>query len=210
MKAPSTFSQFDGSNWGRAINANRKRNLMARSDSPKTDAELMRGAQQGDLRAFETLIRRYDERVLSMALRYAENEDDAKDLYQEIFLRAYRGLEKFERRCEFSTWLYQIAINACLTYAETKRKSRERGNAQETEDLRSLSRAQPSPELALQVEEALSALSPNQKMAFLLKHYEGYSIKEIAAMMNCAEGTIKKHLSNAIDRLQRLLKGVSK
>ena len=79
------------------------------------DTDLIVQAQKGDQSAFEELVYRYDRNVLSIALKYALNEDDAKDLYQEVFIRVYRGLKNFRFQSEFSTWLFRITTNVCLT-----------------------------------------------------------------------------------------------
>ncbi len=135
-----------------------------------------------------------------MALHFSHNADDAKDIYQEIFMRVFRALPKFEFKSEFSTWLYRIATNVCLSHSTTASKS------PELFDETVIEPRTPSPELGLYVQDALAALSPNQKMAFVLKHHEGYEIKEIAVIMECAEGTVKRHLFNAAERLRRVLK----
>ena len=87
-----------------------------------TDTDLIIQAQKGDQNAFEELVYRYDRNVLSIALKYAVDQDDAKDLYQEVFIRVYRGLKKFRFQSEFSTWLFRITTNVCLSY---KNRSRE-------------------------------------------------------------------------------------
>lgn len=181
---------------------------MGRDESQHSDWELICAAQAGDLRAFERLIERYDERVLTLVWRYTASEEDAKDLYQEIFLRVYRGLPQFEGRSEFSTWLYQIVTNVCLSYLNQQRRTIEPlSPAEPAYPLNGYTA--PSPVLVVQVQEALMSLSPHQRMAFLLKHQEGYSIKEIAAIMHCAEGTVKRHLYEAVMRLQRALRDLS-
>ena len=85
------------------------------------EKELIIKAQQGDQIAFEELIYNYDRSVLSIAMKYVGDSDDAKDIYQEVFIRVFRGLKKFEFRSEFSTWLFRITTNVCLTY-KTKKK----------------------------------------------------------------------------------------
>src|SRR6516225_4035880 len=96
-----------------------------RNLSALDDTEVIREAQSGDSSAFDELVYRYDRHVLSIAARYVNQAEDAKDIYQEVFLRVYRGLKKFERRSEFSTWLYRITTNVCLTHG-TRRKEHAR------------------------------------------------------------------------------------
>ena len=88
------------------------------------EKELILKAQKGNITAFEQLIYNYDKKVLSLALKYVKNEDDAKDIYQDVFIRVFRGINKFQFKSEFSTWLYRIATNVCLTH-KTKISKRE-------------------------------------------------------------------------------------
>jgi len=183
------------------------------------DTDLIIQAQKGDQNAFEELVYRYDRSVLSIAMRYALNEDDAKDLYQEVFIRVYRGLKNFRFQSEFSTWLFRITTNVCLTY---KSRSKEHlrvsiDNEFDNDENESIITKElvydgSSPEeissdtdLGEIVNSAVESLSPKQKMTFILKHYEGYKIKEIAAMMNCKEGTVKKYLFDAVKNLRKKL-----
>ena len=176
------------------------------------DNELIIKAQNGDVLAFEELIYRYDKMVLRIALKYTGDNDDAKDIYQEIFLKVYNGLSSFRFKSEFSTWLYRITANTCITY---KRKY-SKPNHFSLDDEKNESFVSTIPdenelspdnlvlnsENGQRINDALKKLSPNQKMSFLLKHYEGYKIREIAEMMNCKEGTIKKYLFDAVKRLR--------
>jgi len=187
-----------------------------------SDTDLIIQAQKGNQNAFEELVYRYDRNVLSVALKYANNEDDAKDLYQEVFIRVYRGLRNFRFQSEFSTWLFRITTNVCLTYKsrskEHLRVSIDRSFDDDEQEINS------SPELVYEgsspeeissgtnigeiVNDAVESLSPKQRMTFILKHYEGYKIREIAEMMNCKEGTVKKYLFDATKNLRKKLSPV--
>lgn len=186
------------------------------------DTDLIIQAQKGNQNAFEELVYRYDRSVLSIALKYSNNEDDAKDLYQEVFIRVYRGLKNFRFQSEFSTWLFRITTNVCLTY---KTRSKEHlkvsiesdfdNEENEFSTTKELVYDGSSPEeissgadLGEIVNSAVESLSPKQKMTFILKHYEGYKIREIAEMMNCKEGTVKKYLFDAIKNLRKKLSPV--
>ena len=185
-----------------------------------TDFELIDKAKQGSDSAFEELVYRYDKSVLSIALKYANDTDDAKDIYQEVFIRVFRGLKKFEMRSEFSTWLFRITTNVCLTYKSRKKNHlslsfssrNESGNDEGQIELRdensNLKEIIDFSDLGDFVNNAVESLSSKQKMAFVLKHYQGYKIREIAQMMNCKEGTIKKYLFDAIRNLRKKLKPV--
>jgi len=186
------------------------------------DTDLIIQAQKGNQNAFEELVYRYDRSVLSIALKYSNNEDDAKDLYQEVFIRVYRGIKNFRFQSEFSTWLFRITTNVCLTY---KSKSKEHLRVSIDKDFddeeneysttKELVYDGSSPEdissgknLGEMVNAAIESLSPKQKMTFVLKHYEGYKIKEIAEMLNCKEGTVKKYLFDATKNLRKKLSPV--
>src|SRR5215813_3799907 len=105
-----------------------------RNLSALDDTEVIREAQSGDSSAFDELVHRYDRHVLSIAARYVNQAEDAKDIYQEVFLRVYRGLNKFERRSEFSTWLYRITTNVCLTHGTRMKEHSRRMRSIEPEN----------------------------------------------------------------------------
>jgi len=186
-----------------------------------SDTDLIIQAQKGDQNAFEELVYRYDRSVLSIAIKYANNEDDAKDLYQEVFIRVYRSIKGFRFQSEFSTWLFRITTNVCLTY---KSRSKEHlkvsidndfDDENEFSTIKELVYDSSSPEEIVSganlgdiVNAAVESLSPKQKMTFILKHYEGYKIREIAEMLNCKEGTVKKYLFDAIKNLRKKLSPV--
>lgn len=186
------------------------------------ETELIHQVKQGNENAFEQLVYRYDRTVLSIALKYTGNTDDAKDLYQEVFIRVYRGINNFQFRSEFSTWLYRIAVNVCLSY-KSRSKDHLKVSISDDEDNTGFSKdvseqlvyegSSPEEEAAGNelteiVDAALETLSPRQKMTFVLKHYEGYKIREIAEMLNCKEGTVKKYLFDAIKNLRKKLSGI--
>lgn len=181
------------------------------------DLELITKARHGDAMAFEQLVYRYDKQVLSIAARYVQSAEDAKDIYQEVFLRVYRALPKFELRSEFSTWLFRITTNVCLTHRSRRKRhihtSLDRDNDEEhgpplTESLVSGSATDQHAEgreIAGHVQEAVNTLSPKLKLVFTLKYYEGLKIREIAEMMGCAEGTVKKYLFTATKKMRKEL-----
>jgi RNA polymerase sigma-70 factor (ECF subfamily) len=186
------------------------------------DTELIQKAQQGDFSAFEQLVFRYDKQVLTIAARFVQSSDDAKDIYQEVFLRVYQGLRRFKMQSEFATWLYRITTNVCMTH-RTRRKKHSHVSLDEEYDE---SEGEPHPshvatsedpapdqrainqEISIHVRDALETLSPQQKLVFTLKHYEGWKLREIAEAMQCSEGTVKKHLFNATQRMREQLKDV--
>jgi RNA polymerase sigma-70 factor (ECF subfamily) len=184
------------------------------------DTELIMLAQRGNMDAFEQLVQRYDKKVLTIAAGYVDNADDAKDIYQEVFLRVYKALPKFQHRSEFSTWLFRITTNVCLTHrSRSKRHShtsldRTAGDddgqshalKESLADDSSADQQTRDAEISTKIEEALKGLSPRQRMVFTLKHYDGYKLREIAQMMKCTEGSVKKYLFEGTARMRKQLK----
>jgi RNA polymerase sigma-70 factor (ECF subfamily) len=186
------------------------------------DYTLIRQSIEGNMVAFEELVYRYDKQVLSIATNFMGNREDAKDIYQEVFLRVYRALPHFEFRSSFPTWLHKIVTNVCLTQRSRRRRhlhasldevlpgqeESQRTLADTIADRSSSDQKAIGSQISDHVAEAMDSLSPKQKMVFTLRHYQGYKLKEIAGMMNCAEGTIKKYLFTATERLRDRLKEV--
>ena len=183
------------------------------------EKEIILKAQKGDQVAFEQLIYNYDKAVLSIAMKFVRDSDDAKDVYQEVFIRVYRSLKNFEFRSEFSTWIFRITTNVCLTYKSRKKEQFmvplqeefEEDNFQIRKfelisDEKSPEEESLSKDLQNFIGNAVDSLSERQRITFVLKHYEGYKIREIAEMLNCKEGTVKKYLFDAIKNLRKKLK----
>jgi RNA polymerase sigma-70 factor (ECF subfamily) len=181
---------------------------------------LIIAAQNGDRPAFEELIYKYDKNVLGIAYSFMNNNEDAKDIYQEVFLRVFKSIKKFEFRSEFSTWLYRITANVCLTYRSQKKKYAytsldedadeddcNRGSLSNTlTDNKTPDNDAVNSEVSIQIENGLDKLSPQQRLVFTMKHYKGYKIKEISTMMSLSEGTIKNYLFMATQRMRDHLK----
>lgn len=184
--------------------------------------ELIQQAQRGDVSAFEMLVHRYDKNVLGIAYSFSKNNEDAKDIYQEVFLRVFKSLKKFEFRSEFSTWLFRITTNVCITYKSQKKKRLIASLDEEVEQLEGETKTlgdtisgddetdskAVGSDIGSHIENALEKLSPQQKLVFSLKHYDGYKIKEIASIMNCTEGTVKNYLFTATQRMRSNLKDI--
>ena len=183
-----------------------------------TDDDLIKRAQAEDLDAFCTLAERYARRIYLLASHYCRNAQDAEDLSQEVWLKAYQAVRTFRFDSSFYTWLRRITINAFLNH---RRSNFFRRSGQTTAvQLMSIDAETPetflesrlaSPEniynklLFENVVSALADLTPSQRLAFLLRHYEGMSYEEIANAMNCSSGTVKKGVSRAIVKLRARL-----
>ncbi|MCL2660745.1 MAG: sigma-70 family RNA polymerase sigma factor, partial [Acidobacteriaceae bacterium] len=151
----------------------------ARAQQRLEDDDLIRAAQKGDRAAFDTLVRRYDQSVLRLALHMLGNEQDAQDVHQEAFLKAYRHLANFRFECSFYTWLYRIATNLCLDHLRRRKSRREDpatmidSSGDEMDLLANVSDdralANPARELerkfmAQRIGEALGTLTPRERM----------------------------------------------
>lgn len=182
--------------------------------------QLILNAQKGDMAAFEELVYKYDRHVLGIAKSFRNNDDDAKDIYQEVFLRVFRGLKNFQFKSEFSTWLFRITTNVCLTYQSRKKEydSLDKEVYMDDESPVTLSETliseNNSDSLAIgsdlmnHISSAVDELPPQQKMVFTLKYFQEYKIKEIADMMQCSEGAVKKYLFTATHKMRNSLKNI--
>jgi len=174
------------------------------------------------MNAFEELVFRYDKHVLNIAKSFRNDDDDAKDIYQEVFMRVYRGLKNFQFKSEFTTWLFRITTNVCITYQSRKKNfdslNRELSLddndtttlADTLSDYKSADEMAVSSDISKHINYVLEELPPKQKMAFTLKYFHEYKIREIAEMMQCSEGAIKKYLFTATHRMRNRLKYILK
>ena len=177
------------------------------------DTELIRQAKQGDREAFGVLVQRYQRRVVGVALAVVHNPDDALELAQETFVRAYENLGSFESRSSFSTWLYRIAANLAIDLRRREgRHSFVRGEDAEVEIERLPSSAGDSfaefsrTELNRRLREALDELTPEHRAVILLREVEGLSYDEISDVLQCPRGTVMSRLHYARNRLRMILK----
>ncbi len=182
--------------------------LEARAQQRIEDDELIREAQKGQRAAFDTLVRRYDQSVLRLALHMLGNEQDAQDVHQEAFIKAYRHLGNFRFECSFYTWLYRIVTNLCLDQLRRRKSRREDpatvldSSGDEMDLLANISdeRAMANPARELErkvmgerIKDALDKLTPRERMVFELKHYQGLKLRTIGEMLSTTEGDGKEH-----------------
>jgi len=175
-------------------------------------------AQSGDSDAFRLLVEQHSRAVFRLAFRMTGNEQDAEDVVQETFLRAYRQLDKYEARASFSTWLYRIASNYSLDLIRMRKRhedKRERGNAEDRDILRTLPVDTPGPDRLVysgqvqeRVNEALNELSAQERTAFVLRHFEGMSIDEIGEALGTGTNATKHSIFRAVQKLRRSLEPV--
>lgn len=179
------------------------------------DEELVTLAQKGQREAFEVLVERYKQKAYRIAFDFTRDREEAKDLSQEAFLRAFTHLKGFDLRAGFYTWFYRILVNVCLDYRRRRGRIVWESLDEKTDkaDERSeMAATIPSPdreamagEISRRVGEALQALPPKQRTAFILKNHQGLSIHDIAKVMQSAEGTVKVHLHRAVTTLRQRL-----
>jgi RNA polymerase sigma-70 factor (ECF subfamily) len=191
--------------------------LDARAQQRIEDDELIREAQKGQRAAFDALVRRYDQSVLRLALHMLGNEQDAQDVHQEAFIKAYRHLGNFRFECSFYTWLYRIVTNLCLDQLRRRKSRREDpstmvdSSGDEMDLLANVSddRAMANPARELErkvmgdrIREALDKLTPRERMVFELKHYQGLKLRTIGEMLSTTEETAKNTLFRATRKLR--------
>ena len=203
------------------VTPSRRRGAAEQTQSRMNDAELIREAQRGNHAAFEELVRQYDAPVLRLAYHMTRSEQDAQDIYQEAFLKAYRNINNFRFECSFYTWIYRIVTNLCLDYLR-KRQVRKEDSAVisdsdgETYDLLDQVadvRSGASPEKDLmrrelggRIAKALDKLTPRERMVFEMKHYQGLKLRTIGEILNTTEETAKNTLFRGTQKLRAALK----
>ncbi|MFB2517726.1 sigma-70 family RNA polymerase sigma factor [Lysinibacillus capsici] len=169
-----------------------------------TQQTLVALAQQGDEQAFYQLIEQEQHKLYRMAYVYVQNENDAVEVFQQTIIRAYEGLPQLKETHYFATWLTRIMINCCKTYI-AKKKTVMPVEPQTFEDLTSASPTYIEEELDLW--QALCRLEEKYKTVLLLRFYQDYSVKDIAAILQCPEGTVKTHIRRGLHALRQQLKG---
>src|SRR5262252_4210254 len=186
--------------------------------SPQVDS-LIRAAQAGDQDAFEQLVRAYDQSVLRLAVNLLRSPEDARDVYQEAFLRVYRSIQSFRFDCSFHTWLYRIVTNICLDYLRKRKARKEEPSVVETAEgaidrMDSFEEDGPNAdpersmwnrELKQRIEGALQELTPRERMVFELRHYQGLRLRNIGEMLGTTEEAAKNCLFRATQKMRSVL-----
>ena len=194
--------------------------LPARRSTKIDDFEVVRRAQQGDTAAFEELVRNYDQTVLRLAMHITGSQEDAQDIYQEAFLRAYRNLDRFRFECSFYTWIYRIVVNLCVDHVRKNRNHNKTVSTEISEDgeegviveriphphpATNPERSMVSVELRRCILAALHRLSPRERVVFELRHYQGMKLQTVAVLLQTTENTIKNTLFRATQKLREAL-----
>jgi RNA polymerase sigma-70 factor (ECF subfamily) len=171
------------------------------------DRDAVLACQRGEREAFDRLVERYQRDVYRLCYRYVNNHHDANDLAQEAFLRAYRAITRFRGDSSFSTWIYRIAVNACLNFRAARKPETEElsetladGGSPVTDDLE-------REEQSRRVREAVVRLPDKQRATLILKIYHDLSHEEVAVILGSSVGTVKANLFHALGNLRKRLGG---
>ena len=180
------------------------------------EAELIERARAGDTKAFGVLVERYQRRVVGVAMAVVHDQEDALELAQETFVRAFENVGKFESRSSFSTWLYRIAANIAIDFRRRERRHPTmRGDEAEIELQRLPSKLGDAfketqrGEMAERIRRALDQLTPEHRAAILLREVEGLSYDEISDVLQCPRGTVMSRLHYARNHLREMLKDLA-
>ncbi len=178
---------------------------------------LIARAQEGDPVAFEQLIADYQKRIFSIAYRLAGNIAEAEDMTQEVLIKVFKNLNKFEGKSKFSTWLYRVATNTCLDQSKRNRRYAAYSIDQEleTEDgsiVSEIADEAPTPEEAAErrvmreaIHAAIAKLGDEHKKVIVLRDIQGFSYEEIARILQCSVGTVKSRINRARAQLKKIL-----
>jgi RNA polymerase sigma-70 factor (ECF subfamily) len=181
---------------------------------PSTDEELVTRSMGGDLDSFNQLVLRWERPIYALAYRVIGREEDARDVCQETFLRAFRALNGFKGQAKFSSWLYRIALNLCRDWIRRERRApvaqapegvdivELAGESTPTESIEDLVARR---EIGRAVARAMAELPDEQRTAIILKEYHGLTFQEIADLLDCPLSTVKTRLYQGLTVLRRQL-----
>ena len=183
---------------------------MTRVDVPLAgldEAALVDACVAGRPGAFDLIVERHRRAVYQLCYRFVGNHEDASDLSQDVFLRAFRGLRRFRGQASLSTWLYRIGVNVCLNRVSAKRPQTESINDQQFADVRAASPADRllRDERGARVRAAIARLPPKQRATLVLRIYQEMSHQEIADVLGSSVGAVKTNFFHALGTLKKLL-----
>ncbi len=180
-------------------------------------AAVIKLAQEGNREAVRLLFEKNKKKIFSLAYQYTKNAEDAEDILQDTFIKAYRFLHKFNVQDgnSFSPWLYRIGINCSIDYLRRNKNRKEKDLPQNnleslaSEDLNSNPENSSSQkEIREKIDQTLDKLSGQQRIVFILKHYQQLTTREIAEYLDCSEGSVKRQLFRAVSAMKVHLKGL--
>jgi RNA polymerase sigma-70 factor, ECF subfamily len=173
--------------------------------------ELIRKAQKGDTVAFEAILRTYERQVLTLAQQVVQNQHDAEDIAQEVFITLYRKISLFRFESSFFSWLYRIVMNTSFNYVKGRRYHEFLTNEEDEDKYYAVaddnsSDMTESEDFQEHLKEALCRLPEKQRTVFIMRHSQHLKIKEIADILGVGDGTVKKYLFRATEKLRSLLR----
>jgi RNA polymerase sigma-70 factor (ECF subfamily) len=181
------------------------------------DCDAVVRVRSGDCDAFRVLVERHSRNVFRLAFRMTGNQQDAEDVVQETFLRAYKQIARYESRSSFATWLFRIASNYSLDLIRSRKRHREQREVALNEDseldiMQAIPSTSPTPdrlafssEVQTRITAALDELSAQERTAFILRHFEGQSIEQIGASLGTGTNATKHSIFRAVQKLRRSL-----
>ena len=182
-----------------------------RQDDKKEERMLITQAKKGNINAFETLVKKYQNSIYCLCRRMTGSHQSADDVSQETFIKAYFALNSFKDGMNFFTWIRKIAVNNSLNFIKVSKREEPLGDSAE-KIVGNSSMGQELPHEMLQrnqteqkFKKALKALPPEQKIVFILRVYENLSYKEIAQLLEISEGTVMSRLSRAREKLKSMM-----
>ncbi len=186
--------------------------MTATNDHTDSDEALAQALQQGDDSAFDVLVQRHQTRVYAVAYRMMGNREDALDVSQEVFIKAYRRIDAWKPSGKFAAWLTRLTTNQAIDHLRRRQRHRSRivesgagrddGFVLESVAPRGTESHVAANEIDVRVQRALGVLSPSQRAVFVLRHYEGKALAEIAVDLGCTVGSVKVHLFRALKKLR--------
>ncbi len=197
----------------------RSTDAVGRAAERADESALIRAAQQGNQEAFEQLVRNYDQSVLRLALNLLRSPEDARDIYQEAFLRVYKNLHTFRFDCSFNTWLYRIVSNLCLDQLRKRKVRKEESPSVSTREGEmdrfefiaeeragvDPQRSLMSAELQSKISEVLSSLTNRERLVFEMRHYQGMRLRAIGESLGTTEEAAKNCLFRATQKMRTAL-----
>lgn len=174
---------------------------LARAD----EREAIEACRRGEREAFDRLVVRYQREVYRLCYRYVNNHEDANDLAQEVFLRAWRAIGRFRGDSSFSTWLYRIAVNACLNFRARRRLATQELSETLADPVGSAAARLEEDDEARRLRAAVSRLPERQRATLILKVYHDLTHQEVARVLGSTVGTVKANLFHALGNLRRLV-----
>lgn len=180
------------------------------------DSDLVSRAAGGDASAFQSIVEQHRSMVYRVAYQFAGNHYDAEDIAQEVFIKVYRSLDRFRQDAQLTSWLYRIVMNACIDHRRRRGSASVPLNEEAEQRLLNTPEETPGPEdrayageLGQVLESEIARLPDGQRVVFVMRHYQGLKLSEIADALGLAEGTVKRQLHAAIHRLRAALASVN-